>query len=219
MRSRLSFTGTCKVGLAFTVQMRRLRPFPPRSQEHKRWSRDVSRVCLLVFRQKPSTIPSSCLTWEIRERGLGPEPLEFASPRETKATTVQGGIQGKGWADSKFFLNEKAPASGFEDLQKGWKGSVAFVDAGRRRPPWRWGWVGPMGEARADSHTAFLISGLIWNWSFPERSATETIGPQLLKTTWTVAQIPPLDLGQLFLESHWCRFQNVFLYLVSIPKF
>ena len=143
--------------------MRRLRPFSPRSQEHKRWSRDVSCVCLLVFRQKPSTVPGSCLTWEIRERGLGPEPLEFASPCETKATTVLGGIQRKGWADSKLFLNEKATASGFEDLQKGWKCSVAFASVcawvlggGRHGVGGGWArWVRP--EQTATQPFSFLV--------------------------------------------------------------
>lgn len=41
-----------------------------------------------------------------------------------KSNHSKGGIQGKGWADCKWFVNEKATASGCEDLQKAWKCSV-----------------------------------------------------------------------------------------------
>lgn len=53
-----------------------------------------------------------------------------------------------GQADSKLFANEKANASGFEDLEKGWKWLAAFVSVslcvGRR---WlEWGGGGNHGE-------------------------------------------------------------------------
>lgn len=186
----------------------------PKVPGGKEVERDTSRVSLLVFRLKPVTIPWSCLTWKIRERGLGPEPLEFTSPRETKATPGTGRNTKEGLGRQQVVAKWKSHCHRFEC--KAVQVLCCFCEcvclcAGRRKPLWGWGWVGRWvrPEQRAAQPFSFntvsdvklIISGpgarqkpsVHSFWRQPER--------------WP--RFPPLDLGQLFLESHRCKFQDV----------